>query len=337
MIHFKPMRGLRSTLDTQPLNDGYVYFCIDDGSFHIDCKDVDGNLQRKQINAKDAETLTGYTFDQIIEAAKNEAATKDNIILHEAKTYTDKKVEDIKSYADGLIDGKAEVEHIHDERYYTETEVDSIIEAAKTDATTKDAVILNESQKYTDAEITKVQNQINTNKQAITDLETSVNQKLEENKDYTDEQIADIPQSDWEQTDENQKDFIKNKPDILTEEDVVQIIKENGGGGTVVGPNATYVEYINDGSTTIITVEIANNTIFSVQGYDSVIIVKPSSLDNLPIWDCYFYVHFTDSKNVSLTLPADMRCNGDSPNYVKPNDIWEISLNKQGGAVCLRN
>ena len=59
-------------------------------------------------------------------------------------------------------------------------------------------------------------------------------------------------------------------------------------------------------------------------------------LDDLSICECYFYVHFSDSADVSLTLPADMRCNGDSPSYVKPGDIWEISINKQGGAVCLR-
>lgn len=64
MALFKPFRGTRVTLP-QELHDGYAYFCTDDGSFHIDFTDADGNLQRKQINAKDAETLTGMTLEEI--------------------------------------------------------------------------------------------------------------------------------------------------------------------------------------------------------------------------------------------------------------------------------
>ena len=65
MALFKQMRGKRADLDTQPLHDGFAYFCTDDGSFHIDYTDADGNLQRKQISAKDAETLEGKSLDEI--------------------------------------------------------------------------------------------------------------------------------------------------------------------------------------------------------------------------------------------------------------------------------
>lgn len=64
MALFKPFRGTRTTLPTE-LHDGYAYFCTDDGSFHIDFLGADGSLQRKQINAKDAETLTGLTLEEI--------------------------------------------------------------------------------------------------------------------------------------------------------------------------------------------------------------------------------------------------------------------------------
>lgn len=40
-----------------------------------------------------------------------------------------------------------------------------------------------------------------------------------------------MPVADWNQTDENKADYIKNKPTILTEEDVVEIMVENGGIG----------------------------------------------------------------------------------------------------------
>lgn len=65
MALFKPFRGSRTSLDAQPLHDGYAYFCTDDGSFHIDYLDTDGNLQRKQINANNAETLCGMSLEEI--------------------------------------------------------------------------------------------------------------------------------------------------------------------------------------------------------------------------------------------------------------------------------
>ena len=51
MALFKPMMGNSSVLDLQAKQAGYAWFCTDDGSFHIDYVDADGNLQRKQINA----------------------------------------------------------------------------------------------------------------------------------------------------------------------------------------------------------------------------------------------------------------------------------------------
>lgn len=50
MALFKQLRGNRASLDEQPLHDGYAYFCVDDGTFHIDAADADGNLHRVQIN-----------------------------------------------------------------------------------------------------------------------------------------------------------------------------------------------------------------------------------------------------------------------------------------------
>ncbi len=58
MALFKPFRGNREALDAQPLHDGYVYWCVSDATLHFDYVDADGNLQRKQLNAKEAETLT---------------------------------------------------------------------------------------------------------------------------------------------------------------------------------------------------------------------------------------------------------------------------------------
>lgn len=57
MALFKPMMGSSSALDSQAKQAGYAWFCVDDGSFHIDYVDADGNLQRKQINASLLERL----------------------------------------------------------------------------------------------------------------------------------------------------------------------------------------------------------------------------------------------------------------------------------------
>lgn len=40
-----------------------------------------------------------------------------------------------------------------------------------------------------------------------------------------------VPKSDWAQTDSTKPDYIKNKPEVLTEDDVIYLIGNNGGGG----------------------------------------------------------------------------------------------------------
>ena len=75
MALFKQLRGKRADLDAQPLHDGHAYFCTDDGSFHIDYADENGDLHRKQINAKDAEKLMGMSLDEIKKYIKD-----DNIV-----------------------------------------------------------------------------------------------------------------------------------------------------------------------------------------------------------------------------------------------------------------
>ena len=66
MALFKPFMGSRAALDAQEKHAGYAYFCTDDGSFHIDYIDANGVLQRKQINAKDAEMLGSHTADEFL-------------------------------------------------------------------------------------------------------------------------------------------------------------------------------------------------------------------------------------------------------------------------------
>lgn len=66
MALWKAFKGNRTSLATVDKHDGFVYFCTDDGSLFFDFTDIEGVLQRKQLNAKEAEvakeaeTLTGF-------------------------------------------------------------------------------------------------------------------------------------------------------------------------------------------------------------------------------------------------------------------------------------
>ena len=80
MALFRQFRGKRTTLDSQELHDGYAYFCTDDGSFHIDYIDINGELKRKQINAKEAEVLSGYNISATLNSNDDEIPTSSAVI-----------------------------------------------------------------------------------------------------------------------------------------------------------------------------------------------------------------------------------------------------------------
>lgn len=63
MALFKVCRGKRENLPSTK-TDGYAYFCTD-GSFWVDYTDENGELQRKQLNAKEAELLEGISLSEL--------------------------------------------------------------------------------------------------------------------------------------------------------------------------------------------------------------------------------------------------------------------------------
>lgn len=73
MALFKTLRGKRENLPEKK-TDGYAYFCIDDGTFWIDYLD-NNTVQRKQINAKEAEELTGMTISMVLSSSSTEIPT----------------------------------------------------------------------------------------------------------------------------------------------------------------------------------------------------------------------------------------------------------------------
>lgn len=87
MALFKSLRGKRENLPSTK-TDGYAYFCTDDGTFWIDYKDENGSLQRKQLNAKDAETLLGASLSTILNSSDVEIPTS-KAVLDALEKYID--------------------------------------------------------------------------------------------------------------------------------------------------------------------------------------------------------------------------------------------------------
>ena len=79
MALFKSLRGKRENLPSTKI-DGYAYFCTDDGTFWIDYKDENNVVQRKQINAKDAETLMGASISTILNSSDVEIPTSKAVL-----------------------------------------------------------------------------------------------------------------------------------------------------------------------------------------------------------------------------------------------------------------
>lgn len=102
MALFKIFKGNRDSLNDMPMHDGYAYFCMDDGTFHIDCADTNNVLSRKQINANEAEKLMGYNVSTVLNSDDTEIPTSNSVIeyiidssdsvLTASKTYTDEKI-----------------------------------------------------------------------------------------------------------------------------------------------------------------------------------------------------------------------------------------------------
>ena len=93
MALWKPFRGNRTVLDTVEKHDGYIYFCVDDGTLHFDYVDSSGTLQRKQINAKEAESLLGYSIETILNSSDAEIPTS-KAVLDTVHDYVDNKTAD---------------------------------------------------------------------------------------------------------------------------------------------------------------------------------------------------------------------------------------------------
>ena len=104
MALFKVSKGTAKNLPTT-LTEGYCWYTYDNSKFYIDFKDENGVLSRKALNANEAEKLTGYDITTILNSSSVEIPTS-------------------KAVFDALAN-KADKTHSHDDKYYTESEIDS--------------------------------------------------------------------------------------------------------------------------------------------------------------------------------------------------------------------
>lgn len=79
MALFKISKGLSQNLPTEK-TEGHCWYTTDDSLFYIDYKDDNGNLQRKALNAKDAEKLSGASLSTILNSSDIEIPTSKAVL-----------------------------------------------------------------------------------------------------------------------------------------------------------------------------------------------------------------------------------------------------------------
>lgn len=79
MALFKILKGNEANLPST-MTDGWAYFCTDTSNFFIDYEDDGGVLHRAQLNAKDAETLTGASLSTILNSSDLEIPTSKAVL-----------------------------------------------------------------------------------------------------------------------------------------------------------------------------------------------------------------------------------------------------------------
>ena len=79
MALFKVSKGLKANLPSAK-TEGYCWYTTDDSLFYIDYKDENGTLQRKALNAKDAETITGASLSTILNSSDVEIPTSKAVL-----------------------------------------------------------------------------------------------------------------------------------------------------------------------------------------------------------------------------------------------------------------
>lgn len=143
MALFKISRGTAKNLPAV-LTEGYCWYTYDNSKFYIDFKDENGVLTRKALNAHEAEKLIGYDIVTILNSSDVEIPTSKAVLTalsgkanathdHNDKYYTESEI-------DTKLASKSDTDHTHDGRYYTETEIDTKLASKANTADIPDAL-----------------------------------------------------------------------------------------------------------------------------------------------------------------------------------------------------
>lgn len=293
-----------------------IYEYIDEKTSNVAPDESVSALEERVKNIED-DYLVGADKTELINDIKETYETKSDaeLKLAEAKEYTDSKVKDIASNeAVGVMIDEA----ITEAKEYTDLKVKDIASNEAVGNMIDEAIT--EAKEYTDLKVKDI-----ASNEAISDMIDEAIAEYSENHNIEVDKIkSDI---------ENKADKATtlagyNIADAYTKEEVNDIITNMASG-------VLYKEYIANNDEDSITIDILNNHIIKVDGYKYVTISLPESLGELPMWDCYFYIAFRNADAVALHLPENVRITGDRPSYALPGDLWEISINNQGGAVCV--
>lgn len=127
MALFKVSKGLKANLPSAK-TEGYCWYTTDDSLFYIDYKDENGTLQRKALNAKDAETLTGASLSTILNSSDVEIPTSKAVL-----NALNAKLDKADAGSDWNQNDNTKPDYIKNRPFYEETETTPILESQQID------------------------------------------------------------------------------------------------------------------------------------------------------------------------------------------------------------
>lgn len=116
------LRGKRKSLNDVVVKDGNVYVCTDDGTVHFDYVDDDGNVQRQQVNARDAESIAGAVLSTSLNPSDQEIPTSNAIIQ---QGYA--KVEDVPTKVSQLENDTKFISEEYVDAYFKRLNSDNVL------------------------------------------------------------------------------------------------------------------------------------------------------------------------------------------------------------------
>lgn len=114
MALFKISKGLKANLPATK-TVGHCWYTIDDSMFYVDYEDENGSVQRKALNAKDAESLTGASLATILNSSDIEIPTSKAVLDYiDSKTADDFGVYVSDSEPTDAVDGDIWIDTAND-------------------------------------------------------------------------------------------------------------------------------------------------------------------------------------------------------------------------------